>query len=66
MVVARWTFSRTNSGNLGEMPATNKRINVEAMISASIAAGKIAEGWVVYDCMGMMQQMGVVPGPGGD
>ena len=63
-VAARWTFAGTNSANLGEMPATNKSVAVDALIISHISGGKISESWVVYDCMGMMQQLGVVPGPG--
>ena len=29
-----------------------------------IAGGKIAEGWVNFDALGMLQQLGVVPAPG--
>ena len=29
-----------------------------------IAGGKIAEEWEIFDLMGMMQQLGVIPAPG--
>ena len=65
-VAARWTFGGTNTGALGEMPATNRSVKVNSMIISRVEDGKLAESWVVYDCMGMMQQLGVVPGPEGD
>ncbi len=64
-VAARWSFSGSHTGALGELPATNKTVTVNALIISRIAGGKMAESWVVYDCMGMMQQLGVVPGPEG-
>ena len=64
-VAARWSFSGTHTGPLGELPATNKAVTVDSMIISRVAGGKLAESWVVYDCMGMMQQLGVVPGPDG-
>jgi hypothetical protein len=30
-----------------------------------IADGKIAEAWTSWDALGMMQQLGVAPTPGG-
>ena len=62
-VAARWTFSGTNTGPLGEMPATNKTVTVQSMIISRVRDGKLAESWVVDDAMGMMQQLGVVPSP---
>jgi hypothetical protein len=29
-----------------------------------IASGKIVERWGVFDALGLMQQLGVAPGPG--
>ena len=62
-VAARWSFSGTQSGALGELPATNNSVTVQALVISRIDSGKIVESWVVYDCMGMMQQLGVVPSP---
>ena len=64
-VAARWTFGGTHTGPLGELPATARSVAVNALIISRAEGSKIAESWVVYDCMGMMQQLGVVPGPEG-
>ena len=66
-VAARWSFSGTHNGELpGDppLPPTGKRVSVNIMSIHRLASGKIAESWVVFDAMGMMQQLGVVPGPG--
>ena len=63
-VGARWKFKGNHTRNLGDIPPTNKPVSVDAMVICRIANEKIDESWVVYDCMGMMQQMGIVPTPG--
>ena len=61
-VAVRWGFSGTHSGEMpGEppLPATGNKVNVKAMAFHRLADGKIAETWVVFDAMTMMQQLGV-------
>ena len=65
-VVTRWRFSGTHNGEMpGEppLPTTGKQIDVSAVAIHRIAGGKIAETWVNFDAMGMMQQLGVIPAP---
>jgi steroid delta-isomerase-like uncharacterized protein len=64
-VVLRTTLTGTHSGELMGIPATGKRVQVTAITIVRIAGGKIAELWSEADMMGMMQQLGVVPAPGG-
>ena len=64
-VAARWTFSGTHTGALGKMPATGKGVSVMAIIIAHVDHGKLAEAWVVYDCLGMLQQLGAITAPAG-
>jgi hypothetical protein len=47
------------------IPATGKRITMTGITIARVAAGKITELWIESDQMGLMQQLGVVPAPGG-
>ncbi len=47
------------------IPATGKRIEMTGIAIVRVAGGKIAELWTESDQMGMMQQLGVVPAPGG-
>jgi steroid delta-isomerase-like uncharacterized protein len=60
-VVTRWIGKGKNDIGLMGMPATGKRVNVEGIWMHRIANGKIVESWDVWDTLGMLQQMGVVP-----
>ena len=40
---------------------TNKKIRVEGVVINRISRGRIAESWVMWDALGLMQQLGVVP-----
>jgi steroid delta-isomerase-like uncharacterized protein len=64
-VVMRWTGRGTHTSDLMGTPATGKRIEMTGIGIQRIAGGKIVEEWVENDMMGMMQQLGVVPAPGG-
>ena len=64
-VVMRWTATGTHTGELMGIPATGKRIKMTGIGIVRVAAGKITELWIESDQMGLMQQLGVVPAPGG-
>ena len=63
-VVTRWAARGTNSGSFAGMPPTGKAVVVSGISIERIADGKIAESWVNFDQMGMLQQLGVIPTPG--
>lgn len=44
---------------------TGREVTLSAIDIFRIADGKIAEAWVLRDDLGMLQQLGVVPPPGG-
>ena len=60
-VVVRWTGSGTHTGELNGIPPTGKKIRVDAITVHRMAGGKIAETWEVWDTLGFLQQLGVVP-----
>ena len=60
-VVVRWTGSGTHVAEINGIPATGKQIRVDAIAIHRIADGKIAETWEVWDTLGFLQQIGVVP-----
>ena len=60
-VVARYTFRGTQQGELMGIAPTGKAVNVPGVAIARFAGGKIAEVWLSWDTLGMMQQLGVVP-----
>jgi len=60
-VVARWSCRGTHKGDLGGIAPTGKHFTISGISIARIANGKMAEGWVNWDALGLMQQLGVVP-----
>jgi steroid delta-isomerase-like uncharacterized protein len=64
-VAMRFTTRATHTGEWLGTPATGKRMEVTGIVIARVAGGRIAEVWYESDQMGMMQQLGVVPAPGG-
>ena len=62
-VVARTAFNGTHQGEMQGIPATGKNVNVPGITIFRLDNGKIAEGWLVSDNLGMMQQLGVMPAP---
>ena len=55
----RWTANGTNTGSLGEMPATGKVVEIEGLIIDHVINGKVAKRWEIWDQMAMMQQLGL-------
>jgi steroid delta-isomerase-like uncharacterized protein len=65
-VACRWTGTGTQKGELFGIPATGKSIKVTATVIYKVNDdGQWTEGWINRDDLGMMQQLGVIPTPGG-
>ncbi len=62
-VVQHITATGTQRGDLPGIPATGKGATVTGMIINRFKDGKIAEGWAIFDQLGLLQQLGVVPTP---
>ena len=61
-VVARIKCTGTNTGDFMGMPATGRSVAVQAVDILRFGDDGLAhEHWGVFDVMGMMQQLGVVP-----
>ena len=60
-VVVRWTGSGTHVAEVNGVPPTGKPIRVDAISIHRVTGGKIAETWEVWDTLGFLQQIGVVP-----
>lgn len=58
----RWRATGTHTGDLFGMPPTGKSMNVAGISVVRVADGRIVEDWVSEDTMGMMKQLGVIPG----
>lgn len=61
-VVVRWIGSGKHVGELNGIPATGKSVRVDAITIHRMRDGKIAETWEVWDTLGLLQQIGAVPG----
>jgi steroid delta-isomerase-like uncharacterized protein len=64
-VVTPLTFRATHRGELQGIPASGKRVEIRALNIHRILGGKIAQAETVVDMMGLMQQIGAIPAPGG-
>jgi len=63
-VTSRYTFRGTHRGDLMGIAPTGKQVTVTGMIINRIAGGKSEEGWLNFDALGMLQQLGVIPAMG--
>jgi steroid delta-isomerase-like uncharacterized protein len=65
-IVVRFTAHGTHRGELLGILPTGKPVTVAAMELFRLADGKIAEQWVTMDVLGLLQQLGAIPGPAQD
>jgi predicted ester cyclase len=61
-VVARTTFRGTHLGDFFGIPATGNRVEVNGVHIVRIAGGKVVEHWGSNDDLGLMRQIGAIPG----
>src|SRR5262245_53772453 len=62
-VVTRWEGRGTHLGEFGDVAATGRAIEIKGITIERVAGGKIVEVWVAWDELGLMRQLGVLPGP---
>jgi predicted ester cyclase len=60
-VIARWSCRGQHKGELNGIAPTGKQFAISGVTIARFANGKIVEGYVNWDALGLMQQLGVVP-----
>lgn len=63
-VVSRIRSTATHQVEYAGIPPTGKRITVTGIFIDRIADGRIVERWGLFDQLGVMQQLGVIPAPG--
>jgi predicted ester cyclase len=63
-VMTRWTVHATHQGDLMGIAATGKRVTVTGITIDQIVDGQVIKSWTIFDALGMLQQLGVVPLPG--
>ncbi len=62
-VAVRATYTGTQSGPMGEFPATGKRVSAPFLGIFRIESGRIAELWVEWDNLAILTQLGLFPPP---
>lgn len=62
-VVTRWTARATHTGAFQGKPPTGKQIRMAGIDIDRIADGKVVECWPFMDELGLLQQLGALPGP---
>ena len=60
-VTARWACHGTHKGDLNGIAPTGKPFTISGISIARFISGKMVEGWINWDALGLMQQLGVVP-----
>lgn len=63
MVVDRFIVRGTHKGELWGIPPTGKKFEVMGIGISRIENNKMVEIWGVFDALGLMRQLGVVPPP---
>jgi steroid delta-isomerase-like uncharacterized protein len=62
LVVTRKTFHGTHRGDLMGIPPTGRPVAFDVIDIVRMRDGQIVEHWNVVDQMGLMRQLGVMPG----
>ena len=65
LVISHINMKGTNTGPMGDMPATNKTMDVNGVDIVRFENGKGVEHWGYWEEMKMMTQLGLMPPPGG-
>ena len=63
-VATRWSARGTHQGELLGVGPTGNQVQITGISISRIEDGKIAEDWINYDALGMMQQIGAIPESG--
>jgi predicted ester cyclase len=64
-VACRFRGRGTNTGSFQGMPPTGRAVDITGTGILRVVDGKLTDNWVNFDALGLMQQLGVVPPPGG-
>jgi steroid delta-isomerase-like uncharacterized protein len=67
-IIVAAIMTGTNTGPLGDVPATNKKVRMDGIYIYRVADHKIAEEWTYFNLLHYHQQLGysLVPPPGDD
>lgn len=60
-VVTRWSARGTHNGDMMGIPPTGRQISVGGIAIDRFENGQSVEHWEIFDQVGLMQQLGVIP-----
>jgi steroid delta-isomerase-like uncharacterized protein len=64
-VVHRWHLTGTDTGGMMGRPPTGQKLTFNGITTVRMKDGKIVERWANVDELGLLQQLGIAPPPGG-
>jgi steroid delta-isomerase-like uncharacterized protein len=64
-VVLRWTARGTHEGDFNGLPPTGVTATSSGITIFRVEDGRIVEEWAESDMLGLLQQVGAIPGPNG-
>lgn len=62
-VAGRALYTATQTGPMGDFPATGRAVEAPFLAMFRIEAGQIAELWIEWDNLAMLGQLGLLPTP---
>jgi steroid delta-isomerase-like uncharacterized protein len=63
LVASRWTLRGTHQREVAGVAATGRQVTATGTSISRIATGRIAEDWIQWDKLGILQQIGAIPAP---
>jgi predicted ester cyclase len=60
-VTTRWTAMMTHEGQLGDTPATGRRVTLRGITIERFEDGKVVEAWRSMDTLGLLREIGAIP-----
>jgi steroid delta-isomerase-like uncharacterized protein len=60
-VALYWTWEGTHRGEFAKIPATGRRVRQEGMVLYHFENGKVVQAKVLFDRLGVFQQLGAQP-----
>lgn len=64
-VVSRFTWTGTHRGEFLGIPPTGKPVKVWGVVMDVVRDGMLRESRIIMDTLGLLQQLGAIPAPGG-
>ena len=58
-VAVYWTWEGTHRGIFANIPPTGKRVQQEGMVAYRLEGGKVMDARVIFDRLGVFQQLGM-------